>query len=937
MLRSLALLVLSISTSVLVGDDGLPCLSDLTADTNLSRGQTVLRWQGAGGYAEIVVEKNGLLAASLSGEAREWVDTEPGDFQNQYTVFARHPGLEDCGALTASTSYPDVLVERHEEWSYFGSAESLPSDPPDAWRYVDFDDSAWERGATGIGFGDNDDYTEVLDMRDTYVALCVRHVFEVPDAGNVPGLVFRVNYDDGFVAYLNGMEVARSPNMLGLGDEVPLDMPAGGQHEAHAPEDFAIDPTVLRDGQNVLAVQVHNAHLLSGDLSFDPELLVDVCHEKLDGLLCFADPESNSVSIRWNDRGYGAYRVERNGEEIEGSPFPSGASEAIDAAPIDRDLEYVVTGLRGDLACSSSSCEIRCEKLHPDDLEVTFASTGGSVDSELRWARREGAIETEILRDGQVIATVGGDVNVWNDVNASFDNSLNAFLLYEVRTRFERRRPGLEEETCTLSSGYLPLCPTEFYCEFVEGVGVQMEWVQPADRFGTMELERDGETLAVLPGDATSFVDRTITSLEPGSALRYRLFTGTRRNPSCISFCRVLRPVEPRRFSDPDESWDYAIEFAPGDDQYVPIVSTTGLLDGNWERVSSDSWDGSAALEVDPGPLGRAPGGAGIERVEDSECGGHADVLRVLDPGEPGFGGRSFSTYPFSYVQPNNDRILFATRISDRNLLRDGVTFHARWRLTPNPPAFVGESRYGASSVVSSIAQVGVYYRDPNRNGPQGQSASLGFSLGNDPRVAATVEGFVGRDYFGVDPTKFVSLWVTIEDPEGDDRYRVRSWVGGQTEPAESWMSGDDVELDQPTLLYVGDDPGTYLAIGLTAGPGATDLQIDRMAYRRGVHVPESAVCDVPAARFRRGDVDSNGRLEITDAVRIFRHLFLGLPSPACMDAADANDDARLDITDGIRILGALFQGASPLPAPGSTECGVDVGDDDFPPCASDC
>jgi hypothetical protein len=75
---------------------------------------------------------------------------------------------------------------------------------------------------------------------------------------------------------------------------------------------------------------------------------------------------------------------------------------------------------------------------------------------------------------------------------------------------------------------------------------------------------------------------------------------------------------------------------------------------------------------------------------------------------------------------------------------------------------------------------------------------------------------------------------------------------------------------------------------------------------------------------FRRGDLNSDGRVDLSDAIRTFTYLFLGAARPACLDAADSNDDGGLDISDGIGILNELFSGEGRIPAPGSTGCGGD-------------
>ena len=86
-----------------------------------------------------------------------------------------------------------------------------------------------------------------------------------------------------------------------------------------------------------------------------------------------------------------------------------------------------------------------------------------------------------------------------------------------------------------------------------------------------------------------------------------------------------------------------------------------------------------------------------------------------------------------------------------------------------------------------------------------------------------------------------------------------------------------------------------------------------------------------PTPRFRRGEADDNGALNLTDAVFGLSALFIpGSPMPTCLDAADSNDDGEFNLSDGVYSLNALFAGGPPPPAPGSLECGVDPTVDDL-------
>jgi hypothetical protein len=88
---------------------------------------------------------------------------------------------------------------------------------------------------------------------------------------------------------------------------------------------------------------------------------------------------------------------------------------------------------------------------------------------------------------------------------------------------------------------------------------------------------------------------------------------------------------------------------------------------------------------------------------------------------------------------------------------------------------------------------------------------------------------------------------------------------------------------------------------------------------------------------FRRGDANSDGGVNIADAIYILQRLFAGGDPILCVDAADSNDDEGLNLADAVYILQRLFANGAPIPAPGPDACGPDetgdgtLGCDDYP------
>ena len=75
---------------------------------------------------------------------------------------------------------------------------------------------------------------------------------------------------------------------------------------------------------------------------------------------------------------------------------------------------------------------------------------------------------------------------------------------------------------------------------------------------------------------------------------------------------------------------------------------------------------------------------------------------------------------------------------------------------------------------------------------------------------------------------------------------------------------------------------------------------------------------------FRRGDVDGNGALEVTDPINNLAFQFLGDYVPICRDALDFDDNGAIEVTDPIANLARQFLGGDPPAPPGADTCGAD-------------
>ncbi len=166
----------------------------------------------------------------------------------------------------------EKAISANDTWKYNNAS------PSSNWNETDYDDSAWQQGQGGFGFGDNDDSTVTAPTFSIYL----RKSFSVSDTSKIAMAMLNIDYDDAFIAYLNGIEIAHS-NVSGY-EAAPGSAPwihheaqlyQGGKAESYVVFKNKLSQA-LQQGTNVLAIQVQTVDTASGDLSAIPDFFLAV-------------------------------------------------------------------------------------------------------------------------------------------------------------------------------------------------------------------------------------------------------------------------------------------------------------------------------------------------------------------------------------------------------------------------------------------------------------------------------------------------------------------------------------------------------------------------------------------------------------------------------------------------------------------------------------
>lgn len=262
-------------------------------------------------------------------------------------------------AMTMQLDVGEVtFVNPGDTWRFFRGTQA-PSEPAGAWTEQGFDDAGWELGPGGFGYGDSGHATALGDMRGNYLTVYVRRGFSVPSPVPDQALELAIDYDDGFIAYLNGVEVARRQMPAGT---ATYQTAAAASHEAGTAESIVLGRArdLLVAGVNVLAIEGHNNSKTSSDFMLIPALrtqgdairngdtwIVDTNTVTVTGRTQAAD--AAAVTLQGNPAAFDPAHGQWAGEVVLASGLNTITANALDAGAntVDSnsmDIVYVPAG-----------------------------------------------------------------------------------------------------------------------------------------------------------------------------------------------------------------------------------------------------------------------------------------------------------------------------------------------------------------------------------------------------------------------------------------------------------------------------------------------------------------------------------------------------------------------------------------------------------------
>jgi len=260
------------------------------------------------------------------------------------TAYGNDPINWNAAAYGGTPGRPGVFtnaiaVATNSSWRHLAAGYNLGT----PWRNTAYSDSGWPNSDGVIGFGQPfvDSILDFAPSTNPPVTTYFRKEFVInAEPGLLTRFALQANYDDGFLAWINGQEVARGSMPAGTIDfDTLASEHAGGSYESI---DLLGHTNALVRGGNVLAVEVHQSSVNDPDLVWDAQLTYSSMPQRPPILITGAHYEpATGLTLEWSSVPGQMYYLQQGGNpnlwSDVGSPIEATESSTLLVLPISTE------------------------------------------------------------------------------------------------------------------------------------------------------------------------------------------------------------------------------------------------------------------------------------------------------------------------------------------------------------------------------------------------------------------------------------------------------------------------------------------------------------------------------------------------------------------------------------------------------------------------
>ena len=495
--------------------------------------------------------------------------------------------------------------------------------------------------------------------------------------------------------------------------------------------------------------------------------------------------------------------------------------------------------------------------------------------------------------------------NFWFDADSEPIDHLATLVTFRdggaAQTQFPIKVPN------TLGAAALD-APSDLVCSELNH-DVSLSWTNN-DNYAEIEVSRDGNVVATLPGDATSFEEQDV----PVGSYFYDIVGIDGADNSNPAFCalNVVGLPIPANLDCSETGGDVTLAWSnpfaytsieiyrdaqligtlPGDaTSYIDAGLTNG---GYLYQIVAVEGSNQVSTECNVVVLGGPTTGAVIVWKPNAGSGGDGLALALVSNGmsvveETNLSAQPLAAFDACFVAlgmyPNNH----AMTGTEGQLLADFVSAGGR-------VYFEGGDTFNFDAPTALHGIDGI-------SSPSDGTDDLFNVTGLDGGNGLDLSAFADRAYSGE------NNWV--DHLQADTPEAAAIW----TNTAEPYDCG---------VFKAADSVGPVIGCSFQFyGIGTTDDQEQVMA----LYLDALGLGATGAVTFKRGDANNDGNVQISDVIFTLEHLFVSGAAPDCFKSADVNDSGAVDVSDASYLINYLFVGGT-APVDPFLTCGEDSTDD---------
>ncbi|KAA9338818.1 metallophosphoesterase [Adhaeribacter soli] len=199
---------------------------------------------------------------------------------------------------------PGTIIPYGAIWKYHDKG----TDQGSAWTGLSFNDGSWTSGRAKFGYGIKDAATLIgygPVSSNKYITTYFRKSISITDKDQYASFSGSVKRDDGVRIFINGVEVYRN-NLPG--GAINYKTLASGATDGSTAHNFTINKTAFVNGNNVIAVEIHQNGATSADMAFDLKLVGKPIKITRGPYLQMGN--QSGVTVRWRTNGPTDSRIE---------------------------------------------------------------------------------------------------------------------------------------------------------------------------------------------------------------------------------------------------------------------------------------------------------------------------------------------------------------------------------------------------------------------------------------------------------------------------------------------------------------------------------------------------------------------------------------------------------------------------------------------------